>query len=88
MKCPSCHGLTEKDGKSCSCGWRAQATKQHAQKRICEFDDHGQQCGYEGRLSTTTMGEGPWYCRAHFARIMGWPQWEAGTYFAPIKAKP
>lgn len=84
MKCPNCEGLTEADNQSCSCGWRA-STNRPKQQKLCQWNDHGQICGYPGILANTTNGEGPWYCRAHFARLMDWPAWEAGTYFKPIE---
>ena len=84
MKCPNCEGLTELDGKSCSCGWKARSADKPKQARLCEFDDHGQPCGYPGHLSTGTLGTGPWYCRTHFARVMGWPAVEASA----VREKP
>jgi hypothetical protein len=79
MICPSCHGLTEKDEQSCSCGWRAQSAVKTKPPKLCVFNDHGLTCGYPGFLSNTTNGDGPWYCKAHFARIMGWPALEASV---------
>jgi len=84
MKCPKCGLLTELDEKSCSCGWRARVAEKAPQARICEFNDHGHDCGYPGHLSTGTLGTGPWYCRAHFARVMGWPAIEASA----VREKP
>lgn len=77
MKCPSCGGLTEEDDKSCSCGWKAKKYEPKYQPRLCAFNDHGYVCHLPGHLSTGTLGGGPWYCRKHFARLMGWPSWEA-----------
>jgi hypothetical protein len=45
----------------------------------CAFNDHGYRCQNDGHMSTTTLGDGPWYCRAHFAKLMGWLSWEAGA---------
>ena len=38
----------------------------------CRWNDHGMQCDKYGHLSQGTNGEGPWYCRDHFAKLMGW----------------
>jgi len=43
----------------------------------CAFNDHGYRCQNDGHLSSTVYGEGPWYCRDHFARIMGWSAYRA-----------
>lgn len=43
----------------------------------CIWKTDGYQCQNEGHLSTGTLGEGPWYCRAHFARLMKWPAYSA-----------
>lgn len=80
-KCPQCGGLTEPDGTWCSCGWRAQPVGnvlENRKEHYCEFNDYGQSCPQVGFLSQSTNGAGPWYCRTHFARIMGWPVVEAG----------
>lgn len=45
----------------------------------CIFKTNGYQCQHDGHLSTGTLGEGPWYCREHFARVMGWQAWEASA---------
>lgn len=42
----------------------------------CTWRDRGEQCQSYGSLSTGIVG-GPWYCRLHFAAVMGWPAWEA-----------
>lgn len=44
-----------------------------AAAKHCAYNDHGMNCGQPGFLSLATHGEGPWYCRKHFASIMGWP---------------
>lgn len=41
----------------------------------CVFNDHGYRCQNDGHLSSTTYGEGPWYCRQHFCKVMGWPDY-------------
>lgn len=69
--CPKCNGLLELDG-TCSCGYRPK-TESKPKPRLCAFNNHGDSCHLPGYLSQTTYGEGPWYCRAHFAKIMGWP---------------
>ena len=80
MKCPQCYGETEPDNKSCSCGWASRG-KSTAKKgpTLCCYNDHGTPCHAQGHLSTGTTGAGPWYCRPHFARVMGWPVWEASA---------
>lgn len=67
-QCPNCGGLTEKDGKSCSCGWRAIGAKEAATgltDRQCNGRDNGMRCQLEGHLSMSVRG-GPWYCRRHY----------------------
>lgn len=73
--CPQCGGLKEADGKSCSCGWRKgeYRSKKDAVLKLCGYNDHGDECGYPGPLSLSTNGEGPWYCRKHFAMIAHMP---------------
>lgn len=81
MKCPKCEGMMEADGLSCSCGYRVQTGNmlENRKEHYCEFNDHGLACAQVGFLSQSTNGSGPWYCRTHFARIMGWPAVEART---------
>lgn len=72
-QCPSCGGLTEKEGKSCSCGWRAIGAKEAAtgaSDRQCNGRDNGVRCDADGHLSTNVRG-GPWYCRRHFDIELG-----------------
>lgn len=78
MICPKCHGITEQDNKSCSCGWTARGQKKEISKQ-CAFDDVGYRCQLDGHIATTTHGEGPWYCRTHFARVMGWAALQAAV---------
>jgi hypothetical protein len=47
-------------------------------EKQCVWKTDGYQCQSMGHLSTTISG-GPWYCRSHFARLMGWPSWEAAV---------
>lgn len=74
--CPECGEPMAKPYSSCKCGWRSTPQKKQPEKpRVCAFNDHGYTCGQPGFLSRTTNGEGPWFCRQHFARIMNWPDW-------------
>jgi hypothetical protein len=43
-------------------------------EHLCAYNDHGMLCNSAGTLSLTTLGGGPWYCREHFSRMMGWDQ--------------
>ena len=52
----------------------------------CVWRDMGSQCQEDGHLSTGTLGEGPWYCRRHFARKMGWPHYEVSVTDDPQTA--
>ena len=71
--CPNCRGLLESDG-TCTCGYGAarKRRQEQPQQKLCAFNDHGMRCPRIGHMANTTNGEGPWYCREHFARIMGW----------------
>ena len=31
----------------------------------CSYNDHGTRCDRRGTISSTTQGDGPWYCRQH-----------------------
>jgi hypothetical protein len=80
--CPKCSQPLEDDGTcpGCTYGHKRQQQAKHTQQpRLCAFNDHGDSCRQPGHLSTGTIGTGPWYCRAHFAKIMKWPAWEATT---------
>lgn len=69
--CPQCGCLTEADGKSCSCGWRAASKKEAAgSDRQCNGYDSGARCRTEGWLSNNVRG-GPWYCRRHMSAMQG-----------------
>jgi hypothetical protein len=55
----------------------------------CKYNDHGERCQYQGTLSPSTNGHGPWYCRRHFGSS-GIQDYSASTPGAPsgwIKAK-
>lgn len=79
--CPHCSQPLENDGScpGCQYGHKRQKTKSIEQPRLCAFNDQGLPCHRPGHLSTGTHGEGPWFCRTHFARIMKWPAWEAAV---------
>jgi hypothetical protein len=79
MICPKCSGITEKDNKSCSCGWTARGNRKEQVSKQCAFNDHGLRCEKTGSIANTTNGEGPWYCRDHFATVMGWGALKAVT---------
>ena len=82
--CPKCKGLLEDDG-SCSCGYTTQQKRDTKQQpRRCAYNDHGQTCGRPGYLSLSTNGEGAFYCRSHYARLMGWPALEASVIEKPL----
>ncbi len=85
--CPECGEPMGKPFKSCKCGWRAVPAKRdgnpyahglkvgdHWVDKTCKWNDHGDQCQRYGCLSVGTTGEGPWYCRDHFADLMKWPR--------------
>lgn len=38
----------------------------------CIWKTDGYQCQNIGHMSKCTAGEGPWYCRRHFEKLMGW----------------
>lgn len=38
---------------------------------LCAFNDHGLPCTFYGMRSFSTFG-GPWYCREHYYRMMGY----------------
>ena len=78
--CPKCSQPLEDDGKcaGCSYGHKAAQPKDEFGKQ-CAFNDTGYRCQKDGHLSGDTHGKGSWYCRAHFARVMGWQAWEAAT---------
>lgn len=71
--CPQCGCLTEADGKSCSCGWRAISKKDAAataSDRQCHGYENHVRCQVEGWLSNNVRG-GPWYCRRHMSVLNG-----------------
>src|SRR3990167_9752469 len=73
--CPYCQQPLEDNGScpGCSYGHKHQKAKSQDQPRLCAWNDHGMSCHLPGHLSQTVHGTGPWYCRSHFAQIMGWP---------------
>lgn len=83
--CPECGEPLAQPYSSCRCGWKQFAKKkdgnphQHGVKvgdhwvdKTCAWDDYGHRCNLYGSLSLCTQGEGPWYCRDHFAVLMKW----------------
>lgn len=38
---------------------------------MCAWNDHGQTCSHMGCNSNNPQG-GPWYCREHYYRMMGY----------------
>ena len=79
--CPHCSQPLEDDGScpGCAYGHKRQKPKSQDQPRLCAWNDHGMPCHEPGHLSQGTLGLGPWYCRSHFARLMGWPAWAAAA---------
>lgn len=63
--CPSCGGMREADGKSCSCGWRVGKAKSDAHQinMFCPV------CGERGSMSDGLRGQGPWYCSEHWWQL-------------------
>lgn len=93
--CTECGEPLAKPFTSCRCGWRAVPTKKdgnpykfgmkvgdHWVNKGCAWNDHGVPCEKYGPLSTSTNGEGPWYCQDHFADLMGWPRLSAARTVA------
>lgn len=79
--CPKCSQPLEDNGKcpGCSYGHKKHSPQADPSSKQCAFLDTGYRCQSDGHLSTDTHGAGPWYCRPHFSRIMGWPALEAGS---------
>ena len=80
--CPYCQQPLEDDGSCPGCSYgrkRQQAKPPPERPRLCAWNNHGDPCHAIGHLSTSTNGSGPWYCRSHFARLMGWPSWQAAV---------
>ena len=50
----------------------------------CAWKEVGQQCQNDGHLSQAIHGAGPWYCRTHFAALMGWASWQAAVTDEPM----
>lgn len=86
-RCPQCNEVLVNQRKCEDCGWTAEPVKtdrspyKHGIKiegrwinRGCAWNDHGSECDKIGVMSQATNGQGPWYCRQHFARLMGWPE--------------
>lgn len=73
--CPDCGNPLSRPFESCHCGWRSRRIQKAQPKRLCQWDDHGLSCAAAGHMSTGTTGDGPWYCRDHFADLMGWQRW-------------
>lgn len=54
-----------------------------AYDKQCSWRERGEQCQHYGGLSPGVVG-GPWYCRTHFAQLMGWPSWQATVTDEPM----
>ena len=79
--CPNCSQPLEDNGEcpGCTYGHKRQQQPKESQDRTCAWNDHGLPCHLIGHLSQTTLGSGPWYCRDHFAMLMGWPALRANV---------
>lgn len=88
--CPECGEPLAKPYASCRCGWRAKKSNgspytyavkvaDHWIDKQCAWDDFGHRCTLYGPLSLCTQGEGPWYCRDHFADLMKWERTKVTT---------
>lgn len=53
----------------------------------CAFEANGERCRYPGTMSTTTLGEGPYFCRWHFqceSAVMGMAIIEDSRRYRPL----
>lgn len=67
--CPSCGGMREVDGKSCSCGWRSGKAAKPAADTSCRWlDASGDACGSPGSIRDAT---GKWMCSDHYCLSKG-----------------
>ena len=85
--CPECNNPMNANDKCQTCGWTRDKPKANGNPypfgirigtewidKQCGYDDHGKRCQRIGHMAMSTNGEGPWYCRTHFARLMGWSE--------------
>ena len=81
-ECPKCNGMLEDDG-TCSCGYGARRRRVVATPSgpiLCSWSDHGSRCPCRGILTSSTNGEGSWYCREHWERLQGAEPAGRGNY--------
>lgn len=85
--CPECNNPMNRPNDCQTCGWKRDGKRQNGNPYLfgvkvgdhwidkqCGFDDVGHRCTRPGHMAMSTNGEGPWYCRQHFARLMGWDE--------------
>ena len=76
--CSSCgvtNATTARECKGCGTKLRAYSTEDSQQgdgiDRQCRWEDYGIRCNERGTVSDATTGDGPWYCRTHYAQRLG-----------------
>lgn len=88
--CPRCSATLLPSSKACACGWRSrQEVLTEAGPSLCAWNDQGELCRDRGSLSHSTTGSGPWYCREHYYRLMGYADMQAeGLHGNQVPKKP
>ena len=80
-KCPKCHATNHASATECTlCGVQfADLNRERGLKttsknvKYCEWNDHGKTCDFRGIISSTTNGDGAFYCREHWQKLNKWP---------------
>lgn len=86
--CPDCGNPLARPFLTCSCGWRSKKAVPFNTAKRCCWNDFGVPCDKVGHMSTGTTGDGPWYCRDHFADLMGWVRYEVKANLPIAKRTP
>ena len=72
-RCGGCDKPMRPKQARCSCGWKAFGSKDFVNPRhgLCEYNDHGMNCGNAGSISLHNGEGGPWYCSEHALGLKG-----------------
>lgn len=69
--CPKCRAHV--DGLTCGkCGYSEVERPINPDRWRCADTELGQRCANNAPFSSSTHGDGPWYCQQHFPAFRGW----------------
>jgi len=76
--CPSCGSRIASNSSSCRCGWAEDGYDKKSKSddrtgQICSWSHEGRRCVCRGIISQGTNGDGKYFCREHWSRLMGDP---------------